>query len=111
MTTITLDQATHANHYSYSDITPYEIIKKVSAKTIDVRRMKATMINMDEMKFHTGGFSANCSNQNDQKYTFESDENEIVERLRLNKDGVWCSKYGDKHRLNIKPIRFYDFNF
>lgn len=111
MNTVTLEQATHANHYSFSDVTPYEIVKKISEKTIEVRRMKSTLINQEDLKFHTGGFSANCNNQNDQKYTYESDESEYVVRLRLNKNGLWCCKDGNKHRLNIKPIRFYDFNF
>lgn len=108
---LTLDQATHANHYSYSDITPFEIIRKVGAKTIEIRRMKSKLINGDELKFHVGGFAANCSNQNIQKYEYSSDETMPVERVRLQKDGTWKDKYGCKYRLDTKPVRFYDYNF
>lgn len=109
--TISLDVATHANHYSYSDITPYEIIKKISDKTIVVRQMEYKLINPDELKFHVGGFSANCSNQNKQKYEYSSDESRPEEKLRLHKDGLWYDKYGNKYKLSTKAIRFYDYNF
>lgn len=111
MTTITLDQATHANYYGYSDVTPFEITKKVSDKTIEIRRMDYELVNADELQFHVGGFVANCSNQRKQKYTFTSNlDNEVV-RLRLQKDGTWKDKYGCSHKLSDKPIRFYDYNF
>lgn len=101
----------YANHYSYSDITPYEVIKVVSDKTLEVRRMAYELLNKDDLIFHPGGFVANCSNQRDQKYSYSSDaENEVI-RIRLRKDGCFYDKYGQKFRLNDKPIRYYDFNF
>lgn len=111
MNNITLENATHANHYSYSDITPFEIIRKVSDKTIEVRRLESELINGNDLEFHVGGFAANCSNQRDQKYTFSSNPENHVVRLRLRKDGLWYCKYGNKHRLSDKAIRFYDYNF
>ena len=111
MTTVNLNEATHANHYSYSDVTHYEIVKKVSEKTIEVRRMKYELINKEDLKFHVGGFAAHCSNLHDQKYTYESDENEEVIRLRLRKDGLFYDKYGNRYKLSTRPVRFYDYNF
>lgn len=101
----------YANHYGYSDVTPYEVVKTISEKTIEVRRMKYELLNKDELKFHAGGFAANCSNQRDQKYSFDSDPDESIVRLRLRKDGCFYDKWGNKFRLNDKPIRFYDYNF
>lgn len=101
----------YANHHSYSDITPYEVIKVVSEKTIKVRRMKYELLNGQDLKFHVGGFVANCSNQREQEYTYSSDESEDVISLRLHKDGLYYDKYGNRHRLSDKPIRFYDYNF
>jgi hypothetical protein len=31
----------YANHYGYSDITPFEVVKVISDKTIEVREMDA----------------------------------------------------------------------
>ena len=31
----------YANHYGYSDVTPYEVVKVISDKTIEVREMDA----------------------------------------------------------------------
>jgi hypothetical protein len=31
----------YANHYMYSDVEPYEVIRVVSEKTIEIRAMKA----------------------------------------------------------------------
>lgn len=111
MKNITVSEATHANHHGYSDVTPYEIIKKVSDKTLDIRRMKYELLNMDELKFHAGGFMAHCSNMRDQKYSYESDTSEDLVRVRLRKDGNYYDKYGARYILNDQPIRFYDFNF
>lgn len=110
-TEITLATATHANHYSYSDVHPYEIVRVVSDKTIEVRRMEAELLNKDDLEFVPGGFMARCANQRDQKYSYTSNpENEVI-RLRLRKDGYFYSPYGNRHKLSDHPVMFHDFNF
>ena len=99
-----------ANQHGYSDITPYEVIRVVSAKCFEVRAMKYERDTSVELTFHVGGFSANCSNQDEQKWVITPDDTNAIERIRLNKDGMWKGSYG-KFFLADKPLRFYDYNF
>ena len=41
MTELTPHTASYANKYGYSDVYPYEIVRVISAKTIEVREMDA----------------------------------------------------------------------
>jgi hypothetical protein len=100
----------YATRVGYSDYHPYEIVKVISDKTIEVRGMDAKLLNGDDLIFHTGGFSAHCSNQDVQEYNYSSNENNPVIRLRKNKKGQWISK-GDKFMLETKPYKFHDYNF
>lgn len=101
----------YANQYGYSDTTPFEVIRKISDKTIEVRRMDAVRDTSVEMKFDVGGFSAHCINQDDQKWIITSDETSPVIRIRLQKNGVWKDKGGSRYALSDKPVKFYDYNF
>ena len=101
----------YANEVGYTDVKPYEIVKVISKKTIEVRRMDHKLLNAEDLKFHVGGFSAHCSNQRDQKYEYSSNtENEVI-RVRLHKDGYYHCRDGAKFRLADKPYKFYDYNF
>lgn len=99
-----------ANLFGHSDIRPYEIVKRISDKTIEIREMKAERDQSVQMHFHVGGFMAHCSNQNEQKWVITSDDTNPVIRCRIQKDGTWKSAYG-KHRLSDTPRKFYDYNF
>ena len=107
----TFEEATHANQIGYSDVKPFEIIRKISDKTIEIREMKAEILNQNDLKFEVGGFSAHCSNQHDQKYSFTSDESNAIIRVRKHKNGYYFCKYGSRHSLSTKAIKFYDYNF
>ena len=102
---------TYANEILYYDIMPHEIIRKVSDKTIDIREMRAEIDPDWKPILHAGGFSAHCSNQNEQTYTYSSIEDGMITRIRLQKNGVWKDKYGTRYSLSDKPVRFYDYNF
>lgn len=101
----------YANHHGYSDINPFEVIKAVSAKTLEVRSMTAVEDKSVKLEFHAGGFSAHCSNQQDQKWFITSNPEGEVKRIRLSNKGYWQDKYGNKFILSDKPIKFYDYNF
>jgi len=102
----------YANYYGYSDITPYEIVRKVSDTTIEIRRMTSERDDSVKMKFHVGGFSANCSNQLDQKWFITPDEDGRIERIRFSKaKQQWQSPQGQRFTLSDKPVCFYDYNF
>lgn len=101
----------YANQIGYSDINPFEIVRKISDKTYEVREMKAERDTSVALEFIPGGFSAHCRNQNDQKWIISSDETSPVVRIRLSKNRGWQDKYGRKFRLADQPRKFYDYNF
>lgn len=100
----------YANHYGYSDVNPFEVVKVISDKTIEVRAMDSERDTSVEMKFAIGGFSAHCLNQRDQKWFIKSNPENSVIRIRLGKNG-WKDKHGRRFDLSDKPVRFYDYNF
>ena len=100
----------YANQYGYSDVYPFEVVKVISDKTIEVREMDAERDESVELKWVAGGFAGHCVNQRDQKWFITSNpENKII-RIRSGKGG-WKDKHGRKFGLSDKPIRFYDYNF
>lgn len=100
----------YANLIGYSDITPYEVVRVVSAKTIEIRQMTAKLADDWKPEFIPGGFCAHCTNNNSQKYIFEQNNDSIVIRARLQKNGKWKSAFGE-HRISDVPKAFYDYNF
>lgn len=101
----------YANHIGYSDVNPFEIVRRISDRTIDVREMEATRDESVKLEFHAGGFSAHCSNQRDQRWHITSDESAPITRIRLQKSGDWKDKHGRRFSLSDHPIKFYDYNF
>ena len=100
-----------ANKCGWTDKTPYEIVRVVSDKTLEIREMDFEMVENFKPEFVQGGFVGHCVNQNKQEYTYTSNESYPVIRIRLNKKGQWRDKYRDSYQLANKPVRFYDFNF
>jgi hypothetical protein len=100
----------YANHYGYSDVNPYKVVRVVSDKTIEVRAMNAEPDPLWKPNFVPGGFSAHCTNQSEQRWIITSDNNAKTIRIRLGKQG-WKSADGRKFRLSDQPKRFYDYNF
>lgn len=102
--------AKFANLVLFSDVKPYEIVRVISDKTIEIREMNAERDSSWKPEFAAGGFVAHCKNQKDQKHVIVSDERNPVIRARLRKDGKFYSAYG-KHVLADEPRYFYDYNF
>lgn len=100
----------YANHYGYSDVNPYEVVKVISDKTIEVREMDSEKDPSWVPNWHVGGFAGHCSNQQEQKWFIKSNAENPVVRIRLGKQG-WKDKNGRKFGLSAEPIRFYDYNF
>lgn len=100
----------YANHYGWSDVNPFEVIKVVSDKTIEIREMDADRDETVKMDFVAGGFSAICTNPYDQRWVIKSDPTAPVIRIRLGKNG-WKDKHGRKFKLADAPSKFYDYNF
>ncbi len=107
-----------ANLCGYSDVYPYEIVRIVSDKCIEVRPMDVSEnINKADLEFHVGGFSAHCSNQHSQDYIYTSNPENHVMKIRLNRvsqycaDKIWKCKNGQRFSIAEAPYKFYDYNF
>lgn len=101
-----------ANHIGYSDTNPFEIVRRVSDRTIEIRAMDAERANpAEDLGFKAGGFVGHFSDQHKQEWTIISNPNARVIRIRLHKDGRWRGSNGERYVLAVKPIKFYDYNF
>jgi hypothetical protein len=100
----------YANHIGYSDVEPFEVIRVISEQTLEIREMDAVRDDSVKLEFHVGGFSAHCSNQNEQKWAISSNPNNLVVRIRKGKKG-WKDAHGRRFVLDDEPIKFYDYNF
>jgi len=100
----------YANHIGYSDITPYEVVRVVSDKTLEVREMDAQRDESVKLDWVVGGFSGICMNQRDQNWFITSNEQNRVTRIRLGKNG-WKDAHGRRFELSAEPVKFYDYNF
>jgi len=101
-----------ANRHGYSDVEPYEVIREISDKTLEVRRMRYERDPTWKPEFIAGGYAGHCTNQNTQRWIITSDEGAQVVRIRKPKKGTyWKDKFGNQFALSDEPRRFYDYNF
>ena len=103
---------THANHHGYSDSNPFEIVRVVSDKTIELRSMSAERAADWKPEIVAGGFFGHCTNNGNQSkaWVIKSDPEGYKVRARLQKDGSWKSSQG-RHSLHTAAIKHYDYNF
>jgi hypothetical protein len=101
----------YANQLGYTDVRPYEVVKTISGKTLEVREMDAVEDDSFKKEFVPGGFSALCTNNYAQKWFITSNNNNGVIRIRLSKNNGWQDKYGRLYDLSDEPRKFYDYNF
>jgi hypothetical protein len=99
-----------ASSKGWSDSEPYEIVKVISDKTIEIKAMDAKPLAW-KRDFHAGGFCGHTSNQRDQKWEIVSNENAVTFRIRKSKYGQWKSRCGTRFNLGQQPYKFYDYNF
>lgn len=101
----------YANRIDYTDVHPFEVVKVISEKTLEIRRMDAKLDPNWKPEIHPGGFVGNCSNQNDQKYTYSSVEDAPTIRIRKHSNGKWYDKNKSRYSLADAPRKFHDYNF
>lgn len=100
-----------ANRCGYTDTHPFEVIRQISPKCLEVREMTAERDTTGpELNFAIGGFLAHCTNQHEQKWTITPNENGRVVRIRLGKKGWKCAG-GDVYTVGNRAVKFYDYNF
>jgi hypothetical protein len=100
----------YANYLGYSDISPFEIVRRISDKTLEIRAMSAERDPSWKPDFVPNGFCGHISNQHDQRWFISSDPDRPVVRIRLGKQG-WKDRNGRRFELSDKPRKFYDYNF
>jgi len=100
-----------ANHLGHTDVNPFEIVRRVSAKTLDIKPMTAVKDPNFKPEFVPGGFAAVCTNQYRQEWLITSNEDAPVKRIRLHKDGWFKGAHGERYRIAEHPVKFYDYNF
>ena len=103
--------ARFANHIGYSDTTPWEIVRVVSEKCIEVRAMRTELDQTWQPEFVTGGFAGHCFNSQQQRWVITSDLDGDTTRIWLRKDGYWYSACGSRFVLADEPRKHYDYNF
>lgn len=88
-----------------------------SGKKVKVRQNKAIISPDFKPAFDIGGFSAHCSNQQEQHYTYEEDNEGSVSEYSLRKwrgIKVWTRVNGTpdgRSSLSHGRRKFYDYNF
>jgi hypothetical protein len=107
--TISLTEAKYANCQGYTDVTPYEIVRRISEKTIEVRAMSAVIDPEWKPEVAPGGFCGHTVNNHAQRWLISPDAQGHTVRLRLTKQG-WKGA-GRMFALATEPRCFYDFNF
>ena len=98
----------YCNMRLYTDVRPYEVVKVISPKTVEVRPMEAKPITLPS-DFRIGGFSAHCADNHSQTYEYVSNPDNPVVRIRLGKNG-WMHA-GIRFAMADRPKYFYDYNF
>jgi len=93
--------------HGYSDDDVWVVVKR-TAKTVTLAYVNCKPDPEFKPMFNVGGFVAHCSNQQDQKYLFDSIDRNRTETARLTKNG-WKSD-GTKFTPD-RAWRFYDYNF
>lgn len=105
-----MSELNYANHAGYSDVNPFEIVRRVSDKTIDIRAMDAQRDPLWNPEFVAGGFSAHCLNQREQRWIIQSNTANKIVRIRKTQKG-WKDSSGRRFMLADAPVKYYDYNF
>lgn len=101
----------YANLIGYTDVQPFEILSvSKSGKQIIIREMDAQRDPNWVPDFVAGGFTANCANQEDQRWFIVPNEANPPIKAHKRADGYFWSAYG-RHYVAREPRKFYDYNF
>lgn len=90
----------------HTDCTPFEVVKVISDKTVEVREMDTTQIKFPQ-EFYAGGFAGHFADNHNQEYEYKSNTDNPVIRIRKGKKG-WSN---GQFFMSDEPYKFYDYNF
>ena len=96
----------YCNRSLGTDCIPYEVVRIVNERCVDIRRMDTKIITSPK-KFHTGGFAAIVEDNDNQSYEYMSNETYTPVRIYLSKTGWGKGTY----IMSDQPVKFHDYNF
>ena len=101
----------YCNQHMYTDAHPYEVVKIISNKCVEIRLMDAEMT-VAPKEFHPGGFCGRWSDNRAQEYSYKSNPENPVKRVRWSEaNKQWQIGKHDRYRMSNHPYKFHDFNF
>lgn len=114
MPTTSYTSFSHAMQVGHTDRKAFEIVRHVSDKTIEIRRLNAKLLNgvnsgePDALQFEQGGFCGHVSGV--QRYEYSKTAEGVI-RIRRHGGYQWKDRHGNRFVLATEPSEFYDFNF
>ena len=110
----TMEIKMYANHMGYSDVNPYEVVRTISAKCVEVRAMNAELVKAPK-DFRPGGFVGTYVDQDAQEWKITASGTSESFKIRFSnsnsRDIGWYSADGRRFVMSDKPCKFYDYNF
>ena len=103
-----------ANFSGYSDVEPFEVVDVRTENKVVIRAMKAERAEGWKPEFVSGGFSAHCTNNDDQRnsWSISPDEDGRLVTIRWSKAKMrWQCADGSRYYMSDTPSKKYDFNF
>lgn len=103
----------YANHVMHTDVRPVEVVRKVSDKCVEVRRMFGDIDRENwAPEIMPGGFAGHCTNNREMKTIIIPQPENPVFKIRWSEaKGVWRDAGGSRYAMNDEPIYYYDYNF
>ena len=96
----------YVTYFGYTDRHAWEVIRVVSKKTVQIRRLSTKLIKAPT-QFYPGGFSGHFADNYSQEYEYTSNPANATQIIRLGKNGWGLGRFG----MSDKPCEFYDYNF
>lgn len=97
------------NEYCFSDVHPFEVVRRVSSSCVVLRKMRAELAPDWKPNWIPGGFAGHVTNQDSQRWNYASDPEGEVVRVRFTKNG-WAYKRRSFVMESV-PRKFHDYNF
>jgi hypothetical protein len=102
----------YCNQHGYTDVYPFEVVRIVSDKCVEVRAMKVVQTKFPS-DFTPGGFMGHYhDNRSGQDYEYHSDPEAPVQRVRWSEaNRQWQMGKYIRFSMSDRPYKFYDYNF
>ena len=101
----------YLNLHLHSDVHPFEVVRVISGKTLEIREMTATLDPSWTADRVPGGFAGHVRNNDSQRWIINSEPNNPTVRARLTKSGRWSVGGCDRYLTSDEPVYRYDLNF